>query len=461
MALRLAASCPSCGAPVVLDAAGTAVRCDRCGSAHLALRGGGTTVARLADRTTAEDAADLARAALADEMRRRARSGPEPAAGEAVSFEAPVRVLLARLHEAAVVRGASGDPEAAVTARVAEHAATALRDPLALPTAPALSEVDPRGLAVVSTRHVAAPPFDAGDEAFERDLERLRAAAPGPAPVLVRHTVAVPLARLLVLRPCRLVALSSGRLRAAVLVDGATRAAVALLSAAAYEALRAEIAERPLPASAPPALRPMRCPECASPFPLDREGQLRLCPSCGRAFLATGRRLARLSYRAELPASSRGRLLVPAWRLPFALEDPRDGREVTSVAEVLARCGEEPSRAAGEADALDVSAVLPLDRRRERRGLQRLPALPPAAFPLLEGPARAEAGFPEPRCVGALGPAEAGAVARHALLAALSSGAVARAAPRRLKALLLDAPLRLGPPALVLRALRRGDLEGA
>lgn len=460
MTARLAASCPSCGAPVVLDAAETAVRCDRCGSAHLALRGGGTTVARLTERTSAEEAAGLARSALADEMRRRERSGPEPTVEEVVAFEAPVRVLVARLHEAAVVRGAAGDPEAIVTARVAGRAATALRDPLALPTMPEPGEADPRGLAVVSRGSVAAPPFDVGEDAFEADAARLRAACAAP-PALARHAVSFPLARLVVLRPCRLVAVSSGRSRGGVLVDGAAREATALLSRAAYEALRGEIADRPLPAAPPPALRPMRCPECASPFPLDREGQLRLCPACRRAFLAAGRRLVPVAYRAELPASPRGRLLVPAWRLPFVLLDPRDGREVSSVAEVLARCGEEPARGRGAPAPLDVPAFLPADRRRESRGVQRLPSLPAASFPLFEGPARSEAGFPDPRPVGALGPSEAAAVVRHALLAALAPETVSRASARRLRSFLFDAPLRTGPAALVLRAARRVDLESA
>lgn len=459
MAPRLAASCPSCGAPVALDAGETALRCERCGSAHLALHGGGTTVARLSERTSAEEAAGLARAALADEMRRRERRGPEPAVEEVVAFEAPVRVLVARLHEAAVVRGAAGDPEAAVTARVAGHAATALRDPLGLATMPEPGEVDPRGLAVVSPRSIAAPPFDVGDDAFAADAARLGAACAGGAPRLARHAVSFPLARLVVLRPCRLVAVSSGRSRGAVLVDGAAREATALLSRPAYEALRAEVADRPLPAAPPPALRPMRCPECASPLPLDREGQLRFCPACRRAFLAAGRRLVPLAYRAELPPSPRGRLLLPAWRIPFALVDPRDGREVSSVAEVLARCGDDTARGGGAPGTLDVPAVLPADRRREQRGTQRLPSLPPAAFPFFEGPARSEAGFPDPRPAGALGPSEAAAVVRHALLAALAPAAVARASARRLKAFLFDAPLRTGRATLVLRAVPRADLE--
>ena len=92
--------------------------------------------------------------------------------------------------------------------------------------------------------------------------------------------------------------------------------------------------------------------------------------------------------------------------------------------------------------------------------MQFLPALPPTAAPLYEGPARGEAGFPDPRPVGALGPAEAASVVRHALLAALPARVVALAAPRRLKALLFEAPLRVGTPRLVLRALPRAEAEG-
>ena len=459
--LRVAASCPGCGAKVPVPAASTAVRCESCGSAHLVLAGGGPLAARLAARTSPEEAAALARAALADEMRRRERSGPAPEAGEPVAFEAPVRVLLARVHDAAVVRGPAGDPAASVTARVSEAARSALAEPLALGTAPSPGEIDPAGLALAARGPVLAPPFDAGEPAWEEDALRLAAATTASSPVLVRRVAAFPLARLLLLRPALLVPVSSGRTRAAVLVDTAARQAVALLSAGAAESLRGSLAPRPLPASPPPALRPMRCPACASPFPLDREGQLRVCPACRRAHLVAGRRLLPVAYEAELPPSPRGRLLVPAFRVAFALTDPRDGAELRSLAAVRARSGDARVAAPEGPAPFDVPAFLPSDRRRERRGGQFLPALPEAAHPLFEGPARAEAGFPDTRPVGALGPGEAVAVVRHALLAALPPRVVALASPRRLKALLLDAPLRVGPPRLVLRALARAEAEPA
>ena len=338
-------------------------------------------------------------------------------------------------------------------------ARSALRDPLGLPTAPPLGEVDTQALFVVSGRTVWAPPFDFDEAAWAADAERLEATRAGVAPPLARHAVAFPLGRVLVLRPCRLVLLASGRLRAGVLVDDASRQATALLSHAAFEALRSEIADRPLPAASAPALRPMRCPACASLFPLDRAGQLRVCPACRRAYLVTGRRLLPVAYKAELPPSSRGRVLVPAWRLSFVLVDPRDGQELSSFAAVRSRCGEAGAVERDEREGIDVPASLPADHRRERRGSQPLPSLPPAVFPLFKGPARGEAGFPEPRVVGALGPDEATGVVRHALLAALPKETVARASPRRLKTLLFDAPLRPGPPRFVLRALRRGEAE--
>ena len=459
MAVLLAAACPACGAPIGIDAAENAVRCDRCGSAHLVLRGAGTTVAELDSRTTAEEACSLACAAFEDERRRRGRIGPIPVVESVLPFAGPVRILVARLHEAAVVRGAAGEPEAAVTTRLVEGARSALRDPLRLPTAAPLAGIDSLSLSPVTRRRVAAPPFDADEAAFAADAEGLLAVRSGAAPALIRDALAFPLARVVVLRPCRLVSVSSGGSRAGVLVDEASRQATALLSRAAEEALREDIAERSLPAALPPVLRPMRCPECASPFPLDREGQLRICPACRRAFLVSGRRLLPVPYEAELPPSPRGRLLVPAWRFAFVLEDPRDGREVTSVAAVRSRCGEAAATVVEGPAPLDVPAFFPADRRTQRPGVQPLPSLAPAAFPLHEGPARGEAGFPEPRLVGALGPREAARVVRHALLAALRPETVARASARRLKALLFDAPLRLGPPRLVLRALRRADAE--
>jgi hypothetical protein len=241
-------------------------------------------------------------------------------------------------------------------------------------------------------------------------------------------------------------------------VDDAARQATGLLSRGAAEALLDEIAERRLPVAPAPALRPMRCPACASAFPLDRQGQLRICPACRRAYLVTGRRLLPVTYVAELPPTSRGRVLVPAWRFEFVLEDPRDGLGLSSLEAVRSRCGEAAPERQDDARGIDVPAFLPADRRRERAGTQELPSLPPAAFPLCEGPARGEAGFPEPRLVGALGPGEAASVVRHALFAALGPRTVARASASRLKALLFDAPLRLASPRLVLRALRRTEV---
>jgi len=459
--VRFAASCPACGAPIGLEASATAVRCDRCESTHLVLRGAGTTVAEIASRTSEEEACALARAALGDEMRRRGRNGLDPVVDSVRAFMAPVRVLVARVHEAAVVRGADGNPVASVTARRAEVARTALRDSLGLPSAPPIAEVDARALSVVSRRTVLAPPFEAGETGWAADGKHLAAAHSVVAPPLARRAVAFPLARVLVLRPCRLVSVSSGRSSAGVVVDDAARQATALLSRAALEALLPELADRDLPVAPSPALRAMRCPECASPFPLDREGQLRICPACRRGWLVSGRRLLRVPYEAELPPAARGRVLVPAWRFSFVLEDPRDGRELASVAAVRSRCGEAGPTGVDEVAPLDVAAFLPADRRRERSGTQALPSLPAAALPLQEGPARTESGFPEPRVVGALGPVEAAALVRHVLLGALRPETVARAAAGRLMALLFDAPLRLGPPRLVLRSLRRAEVDAA
>lgn len=458
MGLRLAAPCPACGAPIGIGAGETAVRCDRCAGAHLVLHDTGTTVAELDALASEEEARALACAVLEDEMRRRGRSGPPAAVESIVPFSAPVRVVTARLHEAAVVRGETGDPATEVTVRRIECARTALLESLRLPTAAPLAGIDASLVAVVARRRVVAPPFGAESDDFEGDVRRLEAVRSTAAPALVRSAFAFPLSRVLLLRPCRLVLVSSGRAFSGVLVDDAARQAVALLSKGAAEALRAGIAERPLPVSPPPVLRPMRCPECASPLPLDREGQLRICPACRRAFLVAGRRLARVPYEAELPPSARGRVLVPAWRIPFVLVDPRDGAELASVAAVRARCGEEGVEAVGPAP-LDVPAFLPADRKRERAAGQRLPALAPEAFPCLAGPARGESGFPDPRPVGALGPLEAAGVVRHALLASLRPSSVAIASARRLKELVLDAPLRLGAPRLVLRCLRRVEAE--
>lgn len=455
--MQLGVPCPGCGATVVLGAAEDAVLCGSCGGAHLVLRGRGPAAVVLPGRMDAEEASALAVAAVADELARHGKRGPPPVVEDVAPFLAPVRILVARLHEAAVVRGAGGDPVAVLTARLVETASTALRDSLGLPTAPPLAELGDGPLPLLTRRTVTAPPFDADDAAFEDDTRRAAAARTPDA--LVRHSVAVPLSRTLLLRPCRLVSVSAGPVRARVLVDDAARQAVALLSPGAAEALREEIAERPLADARGPLLRPMRCPACASPCPLDREGQLRLCPSCRRAWLVAGRRLPLVPYSAELPPSPRGRLLFPVWRVPFSLADPRDGRELASLAEVEARCGAPGAGGASGPVPLDVPASFPADRGRERRGTHRLLALPSPCFPLLPGPAREETGFPEPRLVGAMGPEEAVSVLRHALLASLGAATVALGSPRRLRDLLFRAPLRAGTPRLVLRALRRVDVE--
>ena len=147
--------------------------------------------------------------------------------------------------------------------------------------------------------------------------------------------------------------------------------------------------------------------------------------------------------------------------MTFALEDPRDGRELTSVAAVRSRCGEEGVTDHHEAAPLDVPAFLPADRRREKRGTQTRTSLPATAVSLCEGPARTEAGFPEPRLVGTFGPLEAACIVRHALLGALRPETVASASAGRLKSLLFDAPLRVEPPRLVLRSLRRAEVDTA
>jgi hypothetical protein len=131
------------------------------------------------------------------------------------------------------------------------------------------------------------------------------------------------------------------------------------------------------------------------------------------------------------------------------------------VAAVRSRCGEAGNSGADEVAPLDVPAFLPADRRRESDGVQALPSLPAAAFSTCEGPARTEAGFPEPRLVGTLGPGGAAVLVRHVLLGALRPETVARASAGRLRSLLFDAPLRTGPPRLVLRSLRRAEVDTA
>ncbi len=140
-----------------------------------------------------------------------------------------------------------------------------------------------------------------------------------------------------------------------------------------------ELAERPLPVSLSLALRPMRCPECASPFPLDRQGQLRICPACRRAFLVTGRRLAPVSYDAELPPSAPGPDPRPR------VEDPvRPRRPARRPGARLRRGGTRPVRrdggggGGGDGAGAARRPGLPSRRPKAREERHAGPARPPS-----------------------------------------------------------------------------------
>ncbi len=320
-------------------------------------------------------------------MRRRGRSGPDPVVDSVRAFMAPVRVLVARVHEAAVVRGADGNPVASVTARRAEVATDgAPRFP-----GPALGAPDRRGRRPVPLRRLA--PYGPGPavrrrrvrlggrrEAPRDGAHRRRAAArpsrrriparPGsrPPPVPPRLGVVGPLARRRPRRRRRAPghrAPLAGRPRGSPVGarrPGPARRAAARPPAHALPRVRVPLPPRSRgPASDLPGLPP-------------RAGS---CPA-GASF--------EFPYDAELPPSARGRVLVPAWRISFVLEDPRDGRELASVAAVRSRCGEAGPTGVDEVAPLDVPAFLPADRGRERHGTQALPSLPAAAVPDVRGP---------------------------------------------------------------------------
>lgn len=423
--LSLRLPCPGCGGEIRLSSTAEAARCPYCSMSHLVARTGATPVFSVPDRTRE--------------------------AGGALLLAPYLHVAL-RLHDA--VFGVDGSGRKRV-------AAAALRTALTAATATVAEHLPERGL-LSSVPDVA--PFRA--EAFpearllasesEGDaLARLREELPEPRLVdgitpMARRGVIAGLGVARLLWPWRLVGTPDRPALLDAFAGGEPRA----LEPAAAEALRrASGAVEPSGGSV--VFRPMRCPDCASAFPLDEPGQVRFCPGCSRAWRVVEGRLERFPYRVERPPSGPC-VALPHWRFRFALEDPRDGVSVTTREDLAERLGGR-SASGGSNPFLDVPAFLPEERRRaQRRGGQ--PFAPPPRDPgeePVEGPARVEWGFRTPARFVAILEEEAGSLARSALALGLPDDAVQAATGDRLAALLFEAPLELRPPELVLRALPR------
>jgi hypothetical protein len=419
------------------------------------------TIVTVPDRIRDADDAGLAaeEALLSSGVAGERPPGPPPTtARRHTPFLAPYWHLDLRLHEAVIGRTRRGDLEAEAWSAPLHVVRPGAGDGLLLPGAGKLPDL----LDAAPAHEHAAPaphlPLAGGPEAIDEEVQRLEALriAPSVEPLARNGRIARGPVHLL-LRPFHLLEAADGR-GGALLLDGASRSIAATLDAGDAERIRRAVRHGPLPATGKLAFRPMRCPVCASPLALSGRGETRFCPGCRRALDVAGEQLVPVPYRAETPGRSRP-LLLPFWRFRFTLTDPRDGRGLRAVDQVVEAAGGSRAASPSPASVLDVPAFRSEDRRRQFPGLARHPGpFEPGAADLVDGPVRSEAGFPEPARFAALSSTGAALVARHVLLLAIPRGVLARAAPRRLSELLFGSRLALGPPELVLRALRSDAL---
>lgn len=386
------------------------------------------------------------------------------------AFHAPYWHLAGRVWDTAIGRAPDGFKRAAAAVRGLELSRNAFDDDLPVPgmgSLAGLPGIRPLGAArTADFPHLAiSRPSGALDDAITRALS----ARPSLAGLTVigRRRTFWPGESHLVFRPFSVAEIEGPGGRRRLLVDGAARSVVGLLGdeedARLRRALRPRLeAGTPGSAGARLGLRPMRCPDCAGPLPLDRRGEIRFCTTCGRAIRVIGDRLETVPHLLEPPPERGTPIWLPFWRFDFRLADPRDGQVVDSIAKLRERIGGRPTIRADRSrkgDRLDVPAFRPLDRRRATEVFQFLFAAGRApAKELLVGPGRVEAGFATPARFVALQEAEAASVARAALLLRLSEQDLTNASPVRIESLLFEGRLELTTPQLVLRAFRVGDV---
>jgi hypothetical protein len=485
-----------------VPAAASGARCGHCGTAHLVVGRSELEALVVADRVA--DGSDARRAVVEDLGRRRlvelsfghaslAAGGAEPLLGlsamsvddhahrvdaavvaEAATWAArldtetevvdhlvllaPYLHLSARVWEGSVARSRDGRKISRLSVRRVELSGRAFGDEPELPEMGALSAL--RELHVPDSVRAGFPilPVDRiGERLDELRRRALLAHGDGSLECLARSNAFWGVRRLLVLRPFHLLTVRiRGEVRT-VLVDGAARACSGTLSsdAAARLVALAHAAAPALPSSRL-TLRPMRCPVCAGPLPLQRAEEVRFCRTCGRAFSVVGSDLVPVAY-SLLEARDRGRSELPFWRIPFALCDPADGSRLESLAALHERLRNPKAATAGHGrEPIEVPAFRFLERRwpleRARHLLEREPAP--------EVPRRPQGGDADrarPSRIVAIPAAEALAVARVALLLTCGERTLAGAAPGRIRQLLFTAPLELGAPSLVLRSFARGS----
>jgi DNA-directed RNA polymerase subunit RPC12/RpoP len=460
--IALGVRCPGCGSTISLTDLEPSVRCQHCQSSHLVVRRGSVTLVALPDRIRDSSDALLAASEAVLEAAGTGSTWP-PTAGKCrhTPFFAPSWLFTLRLHEAVIGHGRGGDLEAEAWSAPLHIVRPASEAGLRLPDAGRLPDLNGAFLTTESLGPVASLPLTSGPESIEEEIPRLEAVrlAPSVDPLVRDARIARGPVHLL-LRPFHLLQPADGPGNA-VLLDGASRSLVAILTSSDSGRLLEAIQVRVLPETGTVAFRAMRCPVCSSRLALSERGEIRFCPGCRRALEVNGERLVPVPYRAEIPGRPR-RLLLPFWRFRFCLSDPRDGKSLTTVGRVVEAAGGATAHSAPPAPSsplLDVPAFRSEGRRRQIPGLARLPGpFEHPASELVEGPVRGEAGFPEPARFAAISPGGAALVARHVLLLAIPQNVLTRAAPRRMAELLFRSDLRLEPPELVVRALRSDAL---
>jgi hypothetical protein len=242
-----------------------------------------------------------------------------------------------------------------------------------------------------------------------------------------------------------------------VLVDGHSRSIATRLSEAELANLLEGRTTLPQMRVATPELRPMRCPVCSADLPFDRSGEIRFCHSCGRAVELAGADTATVPYTIECDRQTvRRPLLLPVWRFSFGLST--SAGTATNLAAVRRQLGL-PLLSTANQEWLDVPAFRPYDRRRVNPGAQSAVVVRPAYEPrITDGPLHPGSELGSPARFVSVRADEATAIARLALLLTLCERDAARLAPQRLRRELLEAPLELSAPRLVVRAVDPRDV---
>lgn len=503
--------CPACAAPVLVAGRASAVRCDHCATAHLVV--GRTEILTLAlpdritdgsdalaafladmqarrlgeiavDRSPAHDADDPLGSELAARLHRRLDAWAGDAAeavhaadaaawaarlGRATELVAHRRLLApywhlsARLVEAVVGRDEHDDKHASAATAELELAAGAFAEDLPLPQLGRLSWLrDLEPVPVAALPGLPALRLASGPETLATRVRRAaRQRLVRHLTPLLRHALAIPRQRHLVLRPLHLLALRCRGRALHVLVEGASRRIVERLPAGAARALWSAEQE-PLPGELGSVLglRPMRCPDCGWDLPLEPLGEARFCRGCGRAVAVDGLHATSIPYAAEAADGLESPcILLPFWRFDLRLEVAAGDRPACTLGEILELLAE---GCAGRTvpESLDVPAFRPLDRHRAAALCQPLFALGVApGGRLVEGPVRGAMGFVYPERPVTVPAWEAHHLARTALLLALPASVLLRAPAARIERVVLRSRLELGTPRLVLRRFRRLDVE--